>query len=1333
MSSPQLPVKDPSSASSLEDYDSFFEAPQTLEKQQPGSYRGLPLSEEGYAAPRPYEKEATEEEIVEHHTALFYPHTHQTLKNPEGRRKHKKKEVKYKKSKASRPSQLFQPSLQGVTEQDAEHLEWTPEDQTTDGNGQYISDASIADGSIPHSEVLAGEPGAAADRNRVQFTLGDQDSVDGTSLAGSDATQRTIKANNSAPSKLASTPNKPPVRFVIGGDASETTLSDLSHPVSQPVPQPHIIPTDDQVTFTIGAESSENFRMPGEGLLQPSIKRNRSKSIDDGQPAMNAPLAVRSSSYHQGQPMEVRRCRGSEVKLVDLPAEKMGTITSPEEAALLNRHDLEDLAAHRFEKLPGLRKHKIDKRSMSTFPVVPTDTQLSKTPCDLTPHELFVELDELVTRQHDELTDLMEWKEKARWIKFEEDVLETSDRWGRPHVASLSFHSLIELRRLLANGAVLVNVDVSDYINMMQAVVDQLVCRGHLPEDQKGYVMEALVLRHSHLSGKAKVPRSKSYGNLTGLESMSRHSKYSHFFSAGRSVSTVSTPAKKSKKDGDATDHVFLNIPTEDGVNPLIKRNSRSYANNLDKEKYNMELLKKIPQDSEVASVLVGNLKDLAKPCTALFRLSQGVMLEHVAEVPLPVRFLFVCVGPTLEGVEYLEIGRSLATLMSNKNFRDAVYTAREKDTILTAMNAFLDDSIVLPPGDFDRKTLLPIMHMARKSLKAKIDKKMAAQRQSLEMTDKAPLDDPLRRTGRPFGGLVNDVKRKLPFIVSDFKDGLNFQVFATFIFIYFACLSPAITFGGLLGEKTDNYMGASEMLMATAVSGILFSLFGGQPLIITGFTGPNMVFEDGVYKFSKSFGIDLLTWRLWMGVWVFVLSIVMVATEASFLVKFVTRFTHEIFAFLISLIFLWEVVNKLIKVYKAHPICISHTECLALFPTTSTSMYSNLSTAPSHSDSLPNYCCPLPKENITDPTSVYGMQANTALLTTMLILGTFVLAYAFKGIRNKKILGRTIRRALGDFGVPLTIVLMCVIDLLVGDRVFVEKLQVTEKFSVTDPSKRGWLVSPLGTEQHPFPISHIFSAILPAILASILIFLETLIAGTIVDKKENKLQKGSAFHLDILIVGVAALINGFLGVPFVCAATVRTVSHTSALTIMSTNHAPGERAKLERVIEQRLSNLLVHLLMAASLFLGVLLKYIPTAVLFGVFLYMGVASLSGIQMFDRIFLLLTPTKHHPVDVGYVRHMMPIASVISVRARKMHLFTIIQVICLAILWTVKLSPGALAFPFVLILLVPLCRFVLPLAFTSQELSELDSEDEGRVLAAVDDDELDFYETAHMPD
>ena len=66
---------------------------------------------------------------------------------------------------------------------------------------------------------------------------------------------------------------------------------------------------------------------------------------------------------------------------------------------------------------------------------------------------------------------------------------------------------------------------------------------------------------------------------------------------------------------------------------------------------------------------------------------------------------------------------------------------------------------------------------------------------------DKVPKTDPLERTKKPFGGLIKDIKRKAPHYVSDIKDGLSLQVFAAFIFIYFACLSPAITFGGLLGE----------------------------------------------------------------------------------------------------------------------------------------------------------------------------------------------------------------------------------------------------------------------------------------------------------------------------------------------------------------------------------------------------------------------------------------------------------------------------------------------------------------------------------------------------
>ena len=60
---------------------------------------------------------------------------------------------------------------------------------------------------------------------------------------------------------------------------------------------------------------------------------------------------------------------------------------------------------------------------------------------------------------------------------------------------------------------------------------------------------------------------------------------------------------------------------------------------------------------------------------------------------------------------------------------------------------------------------------------------------------------------GRIFGGLIQDVKRRAPHYLSDFKDALHLQCVASFIFMYFACITPVITFGGLLGEATNNML----------------------------------------------------------------------------------------------------------------------------------------------------------------------------------------------------------------------------------------------------------------------------------------------------------------------------------------------------------------------------------------------------------------------------------------------------------------------------------------------------------------------------------------------
>lgn len=59
------------------------------------------------------------------------------------------------------------------------------------------------------------------------------------------------------------------------------------------------------------------------------------------------------------------------------------------------------------------------------------------------------------------------------------------------------------------------------------------------------------------------------------------------------------------------------------------------------------------------------------------------------------------------------------------------------------------------------------------------------------------------------------------------------------------------------------------------------------------------------------------------------------------------------------------------------------------------------------------------------------------------------------------------------------------------------------------------------------------------------------------------------------------------------------------------------------------------------SVFMSSILKIIPMAVVIGIFLYMGVASIDGIQFFERMRLLFMPVKHHPQS-SYVRKVSDI-------------------------------------------------------------------------------------------
>lgn len=82
-----------------------------------------------------------------------------------------------------------------------------------------------------------------------------------------------------------------------------------------------------------------------------------------------------------------------------------------------------------------------------------------------------------------------------------------------------------------------------------------------------------------------------------------------------------------------------------------------------------------------------------------------------------------------------------------------------------------------------------------------------------------------------------------------------------------------------------------------------------------------------------------------------------------------------------------------------------------------------------------------------------------------------------------------------------------------------------------------------------------------------------------IVSKPERKLVKGSGFHLDLLLIVAMGGIAALFGMPWLSATTVRTITHANALTVMSKSSGPGEKSQILEVKEQRISGLLVAVL----------------------------------------------------------------------------------------------------------------------------------------------------------
>lgn len=146
--------------------------------------------------------------------------------------------------------------------------------------------------------------------------------------------------------------------------------------------------------------------------------------------------------------------------------------------------------------------------------------------------------------------------------------------------------------------------------------------------------------------------------------------------------------------------------------------------------------------------------------------------------------------------------------------------------------------------------------------------------------TSKEPL---LEGFGR---GIRRDFTARLPYWKSDFTDGIKIPCLAATFFMFFACLAPAVGFGGLYAVASNNAIGTVEMITSTALSGVLFALTAAQPMTIIGGTGPVLAFVACLAQLADMWKLPFLPLYAWTGLWTSAILFVSAMTSASNLVK---------------------------------------------------------------------------------------------------------------------------------------------------------------------------------------------------------------------------------------------------------------------------------------------------------------------------------------------------------------------------------------------------------------------------------------------------------------
>uniref|UniRef100_A0A7S1U2B3 Bicarbonate transporter-like transmembrane domain-containing protein n=1 Tax=Phaeomonas parva TaxID=124430 RepID=A0A7S1U2B3_9STRA len=415
------------------------------------------------------------------------------------------------------------------------------------------------------------------------------------------------------------------------------------------------------------------------------------------------------------------------------------------------------------------------------------------------------------------------------------------------------------------------------------------------------------------------------------------------------------------------------------------------------------------------------------------------------------------------------------------------------------------------------------------------------------------------------FRGIQDDFARRKPHYVNDWVDGWNLKTLAAILFIFCTSIGPAVTFAELLQSEVE-VIGVVEVLLSTAISAGIFSIFAGQPLVIVGVTGPVSILTISIYGMAKALDINFIPFYAWAQIWAALMHMALAALNACDYIAYVTRFSCETFGILIATIYLYTGISGVVKYF--------------------------------NEDSF-----------------------SAALLQLLITLGTVWLAERLSLAKNWSVFNETARDLIADYGATLALVFWAGVSFIgrAGDT-DIPRVDTPSTFETT--SGRDWFVDLGDIEGWAIVL-----AILPGIIITVLFIFDHNVSSLMAQDPELNLKKGAAYHLDFFVLGFCILATGILGIPPCNGLIPQAPLHTKALAVTRVTEKNGVKIhKVEKVYEQRFSNLaqaLMTLLMCFPPFLDVI-GFLPQASLNGLFIFMGLASFDGNQFFDRMMLMIT-------------------------------------------------------------------------------------------------------------